>query len=82
MTANTTKTYNHTFDAHLTEWLKAAFNLTVEAGPYAGYMCFVGDYDYDVAVAYGRTRFGAASDYAAGYDGALSDRLDAIELGA
>jgi len=77
----TTKTYNHIFDAHLTGWLKARFNLTVQPHPYAGYMCFAGDYDYDVATADARTRFGAALEYTACYAGELNDQLTAIETG-
>lgn len=94
MTATTTKiataitvtTAQHAQqDAHLANWLRAKFNLTVEyqgrdlSGPCFG--CWEGDYDLDTPSATDATVFGAALEHTACYDGATFDKLVAIELG-
>lgn len=77
-----TVNYNRQADAHLTPWLKAKFNLTTEFNGYLGFGCWVGDYDLDCPYVTSDTRFDAALEFAACYDGALFDKLNAIELGA
>lgn len=73
-------------DAHLANWLKATFNLSVqwnEFNPNRGerFIAFEGDYDLDCKTETGNTIYAAALEYAACYDGALFDKLVSIELG-
>lgn len=83
-TANFTSNY-HQQDAHVANWLKATFNLTVEymgndvSGPC--FTCWSGEYDLDTPQTSGSTVFWAATEYAACFNGALSDRLTEIEMG-
>lgn len=71
-------------DAHVANWLKAFFNLTVQwnDGPANDrFIAFEGDYDLDISAATGDTIYGAALEYGSCYNGALFDRLVEIELG-
>lgn len=72
---------HYQYDAHVSNWLSAKFNLTVAFNGYWGFTCWRGDYDLDTYTASDDTRFGAALEYTSCYDGALFDRLNAIELG-
>lgn len=74
-------TYTRQHDAHVAGWLKARFNLTVEYNGHDGFACWFGDFDLDCPQECGEDRFSAALEYAACYDGALFDKLNAIELG-
>lgn len=68
-------------DRHLSTWLLAHFNLTIEYDGHRGFNCWLGDYDLETPTGNGKTRFDAALDYAACHDGELFDKLNAIELG-
>lgn len=73
--------YAHVADAHVAAWLKVSFGLTIERN--YQYYAFVGDY-IAPDEPYGtddNSAFGAALDYAGCYDGAMFDKLNAIELG-
>ncbi len=72
---------SYQYDAHLANWLRATFGLTVEYNGGYGFMCWLGDFDLDIKQASNDTRFSAALEYAACYDGAMFDKLNAIELG-
>jgi hypothetical protein len=74
-------TYRTQHDAHLGPWIKKEFGLSIEWN--GGFVAFVGDYA-DPDHGHGTddsSRFAAAMDYAGCHDGALFDRLNAIELG-
>ncbi len=77
----TTLAHRYQHDAHVANWLSATFNLTVEYDGYRGFTCWEGDYDLDCPTGSSDTRFGAALEYTACYDGPMFDRLNAIELG-
>lgn len=72
-------------DAHVANWLKAKFNLTVEYQGFDGrkhhFTCWKGDYDLDIWQASHETVFWAAAEYTACYDGKLNDTLSWLELG-
>lgn len=68
-------------DAHIANWLKHNFNLTVEKNDINEFIAFEGDWDLDIKYATDDTIFGAALEYTACYNGALNDRLVELEMG-
>lgn len=66
---------------HLIDWLKAEFNVSVFFDG-NGYTAHAGEYDEGVKCGYSSdTVFGAALDYGSCYEGALYDKLCALEAG-
>lgn len=70
-------------DAHLVNFFKAKFNLTIEESIFSyEWICYEGEYDLDMKTASGYNVFDAAHTYAQWYDGEMADIFDTIEDGS